>query len=152
MSKPTTAQRLTAIENGLATVLDRLEEATQRATAPAASPPANDDLVKLLYGAVIRFGMSIPGAPGGVVATAQIPLMDIAADTQLTWELLENNTVLVRVVQPPGEHDSDEVADPVNTVIDEAERGDAFDQEMANLDALRDKDGMVIDDLSGMID
>ena len=152
MSKPTTAQRLTAIEYGLATVLDRLEEATQRVTAPDLGPRANDDLVKLLYGAVIRFGMSIPGSPGGVVATAQIPLMDIAVDTQLTWELLENNTVLVRVVQSPGEHDADEVVPPAAMSREDLETFRAEHGIEAADEPARDEDGMVVEDLSGMVD
>ena len=55
-------------------------------------------LYQLLYAAVARFGLAIPGAPGGVVSTLQLRLLNAPSNHTLIQEPLDNGSILVQII------------------------------------------------------
>lgn len=70
--------------------VQRLNEELQRRNAA---------LMLMLYGAAAKFGVGFKETPNGIVATAQLPVLQMPANHQLDWEVSEDGkTVLLYIV------------------------------------------------------
>jgi hypothetical protein len=90
VSRPNINTRLDEVEGRL--------ENIQSTLAQLAAGSLNADMLTVLYGFVARYGLQVPGQPGGVVSTAQVPLLSIPENHTLDYERLEDGSVLVRIL------------------------------------------------------
>ena len=119
--KPTTAEEIAAIK--AFTVDANLDMAELKAMVANMSPgkvvsvdrelqAQNTTLMLMLYGVVAKFGIGMADAGNGVVATTQLPVLQVPANQRVDWEVAaDGRSVMVYIIQTdsPEEGDNDRV-------------------------------------------